>query len=192
MTEQEDKKSRTLQKVESAEYPRAEENRDTSCEVLQRLEVEAPEILSTLPKDQRAKLLEIVSARVVERHGPIPPPEDIAQYNKHIPNGADRIMVMAERQADHRRDMERLIVAGQLKQSSRGQIFGLSIGIFGIAVGAAVALQGHDVVGGAIAGATVVSLVYAFITGQRSQRQEPKGLPPRNNIPKKPMGSASQ
>lgn len=36
--------------------------------------------------------------------------------------------------------------------------------------GTVVTLMGHDVVGVDIAGTTVISLVYAFITGQRSQR----------------------
>jgi len=40
----------------------------------------------------------------------------------------------------------------QIKQSGRGQIFGLFIGLFGIAVGAIVTLLGSEVVGGLIAG----------------------------------------
>ncbi|WP_417999900.1 DUF2335 domain-containing protein [Kiritimatiella glycovorans] len=102
--------------------------------------------------------------------GPLPPPEDIALYNRHITNGADRIMSMAEKQSDHRRNMERIIVTSQTSQSGRSQLFGLLIGLFGITAGAIVATMGHDWVGGGIAGTTVVSLVYAFITGQRSQR----------------------
>ncbi len=168
------------QKVVTPLPPSETVEENPCCEVLQRLEIEAPEILSQLPREQRRKLLSIVTTHLVMKHhqGPLPTPEDIALYNQHIPNGADRIMAMAEKQADHRREMESSIVTTQNSQSSRGQLFGLLIGIFGIVTGAIVTLMGHDVVGGGIAGATVISLVYAFITGQRAQRQEPTRPPP--------------
>ena len=165
----------TQQKAATPQPPPKDVEASPGNDVLQRLEIEAPEILRQLPKEQRRKLLSIVTTHSVTKHhqGPLPTPEDIALYNQHIPNGADRIMVMAEKQADCRREMERSIVTSQNSQSARGQLFGLLIGIFGIVAGAIVTLMGHDVVGGGIAGATVVSLVYAFITGQRAQRQEP-------------------
>lgn len=174
MTEQEKKELPKPSKSELTEDSQRGEMRNAAPDILQRLKDEAPDILSNLEEKQRVKLLEIVkSTQMVSiRHeGPIPPPEYIEQYNRHIPNGADRIMTMAEKQADHRREMERIIVTGQQKQSSRGQIFGLLIGIFGLGVGAVVTLKGHDYVGGGIAGATVVSLVYAFFTGQRAQHK---------------------
>lgn len=50
--------------------------------------------------------------------GPIPPPEMLAQYNAVLPNGADRIVKMAEDQSAHRRRVE-----------SRGQIFGFALAL---------------------------------------------------------------
>ncbi len=91
------------------------------------------------------------------------------QYNEAVPNGADRIMVMAEKQSAHRIEIESLVIRSQQEQSGRGQIFGLVIGLFGILAGAAVACLGHDSVGGVIAGTTVVSLVSAFIAGKQRQ-----------------------
>lgn len=145
-----------------------------ACEILRDFQAQASDILSDLSPDKRAKLEVFIASRVVSKthHGPLPSPEDIALYNQHIPNGADRIMRMAERQSEHRMALEKVVITAQQKQSGRGQIFGLVIGLFGIAMGAVVTLQGHDVVGGAIAGTTVVSLVYAFISGQRAQRRD--------------------
>lgn len=142
--------------------------------ILERLEVEAPEILTSLPEEQRQKLLRIVTAQVVMRHhcGPLPSPEDIAAYNAHITDGADRIMAMAEKQSDHRRHLERTIVESQATQNSRGQLFGFLIGVFGIAAGSLLTYCGHAWVGAGIAGTTVISLVYAFVTGQRVQGQD--------------------
>jgi uncharacterized membrane protein len=149
-----------------------ERNKPQDLDLQGILEVEAPEVLAALPKDKRRRLLAVIrSVSVVETHiGPIPRPEDIAEYNKHIPDGANRIMKMAEDQSKHRIEMERIIVTEQQSQSTRGQIFGLIIAVFGIGAGAIVAIMGHDAVGGAIAGTTVVTLVYAFITGRRKQR----------------------
>jgi len=162
------------EKRASAQAPSGDAEDNAASEVLQCLDAEAPGISDKLPREQWAKVVRILTSRVVTKHheGPLPPPEYMASYNQHIPDGANRIMALAEKQADHRMAMERQIVTSQLKQSARGQVFGLLIGIFGIVSGAIVALQGHDVVGGGIAGLTVISLVYAFISGQRSQRGE--------------------
>ncbi len=132
------------------------------------------DIFSSLPEEKRAILVRKVRSLTLAKSycGPIPSPEDIALYNQHIPDGADRIMRMAEKQADHRISIEKTVITAQQKQSARGQIFALIIGMFGIGVGATVVLLGHDAVGGAIAGTTVISLVYAFISGRRSQRRD--------------------
>jgi len=143
-------------------------------ELLKIVERNAPDVLSGVPKDRREKLVSAVAAYVVSKThcGPLPPPEDLAVYDQHIPGGADRIMKMAEKQSDHRIAIETRVISSQQLQSGLGQIFGLVIAVFGISSGAYVALQGHDAVGGVIAGTTVVSLVYAFISGQRAQRRD--------------------
>lgn len=148
--------------------------KDEQHEVVELLQSEAPDVLKALPKDKRDKLIAVVRSIVVTKHhqGPIPSPEDIALYNQHIPNGADRIMSMAEEQSKHRMKLEGVVINSQQKQSERGQVFGLIIGIFGITLGSIVTLLGHDWVGGGIAGTTVISLVYAFITGKRAQKKD--------------------
>jgi uncharacterized membrane protein len=132
------------------------------------------EIISVLPEEKRELLIRRFQALTVAKShcGPIPSPEDIALYNRHIPDGADRIMRMAEKQADHRISIETTVIVEQQRQSARGQVFGLIIGLFGISVGAWVAVLGHDAVGGGIAGTTVISLVYAFISGRQTQRRD--------------------
>jgi len=113
-----------------------------------------------------------VSRQVTTYHqGPLPTPEDMARYNEIIPNGADRIMKMAEAQSAHRIEIERLVITRQQNQSDRGQMFGLIIGIIGILTGALLSYGGHDWVGGIIGGTTVVSLVGAFITGKWQQKK---------------------
>lgn len=50
--------------------------------------------------------------------------------------------------------------------------FGLTIGVFGIAAGAYVAISGEPLAGSAISGVTLVSLVGSFIYGSRTKRNE--------------------
>ncbi len=165
--------SERLPEKVSQERQLAENPKHQEPDISSILEVEAPEVLASLSKDKRKRLLAVMrSVTLTKTHsGPIPRPEDVAEYNRHIPDGANRIMQMAEEQAKHRMEMERIIVTNQQAQSGRGQVFGLIIGLFGIGAGGTVAVLGHDVVGAAIAGTTVVSLVYAFITGRRRQQQ---------------------
>jgi uncharacterized membrane protein len=137
---------------------------DLGPDVLKEIEEEEPDLLKPLPSKQKERLGYLLAAKF--HRGPLPPPEDIAAYDKYIPDGADRIMRMAEKALEFK------INAGEeaIKQSGCGQIFGLAIGIFGIATGAILAGLGHEVVGGIIAGSTVVSIATAFITGRRRQR----------------------
>ena len=135
------------------------------------LEKAAPDVLKAIPAEKRSKLFAVVASyQTSQIHvGPLPSPDDIEKYGRHITDGANRIMRMAETQAEHRQQLEKLMISSSLNQSRRGQIFGLIIGILGLLVGAAVAIKGHDWVGGTIAGATVVGLVAAFLNGKTAQ-----------------------
>jgi uncharacterized membrane protein len=86
--------------------------------------------------------------------GPLPPPEIIRQYNEIIPNGADRIMKMAEAEQSHRHTVDQKVVNSLSDENTRGQWFAflLAISVLGIAAylfsidkdGAAVALVTAD------------------------------------------------
>ncbi len=130
--------------------------------------------LGAIPQQKRDRLLSLFRAthtQIIAKYhsGPLPTPEDLRQYNDVVTDGANRIMVMAEKQSAHRIDIESVVIRSQQTQSGRGQLFGLIIGIFGISVGALLAFLGHDTVGGIIAGTTVVSLASAFILGKQQQ-----------------------
>lgn len=137
---------------------------------------ELPSILKGLPTKQREVILSHISQRTEISHyqGIIPPPDHIELYNKIIPNGADRIMQMAERQQAHRIEIEFTVVKSQQKQSERGQLFGLILGITGLLIAACLALNGHETTGSIIGGSTVISLVSVFVIGKTKQRNDLK------------------
>lgn len=115
------------------------------------------------------------------RSGPIPPPDDLARYDSIIPNGADRIMALAESQMTHRHRLEQDIVVAQVADARAerterllGQIFALIIGLTAIVAGAIVAIKGQPWPGAIIGGSAIVGLVSVFIAGRKSE-QDDKG-----------------
>jgi uncharacterized membrane protein len=68
-----------------------------------------------------------VTHQSVSFSGPLPPPALLAKYNEVIPNGAERIMAMAERQSAHREFLEKQVVAGNVASQARGSHYAFII-----------------------------------------------------------------
>ena len=133
-----------------------------------------PKVFEGLPKNKKLEILQSLSFTLIQEKshsGPLPDAETLIRYDSVIPEGADRIMKMAEIQQNHRISIESSLVVSQSLQSKLGQIFGLIIGLAGIGCGTYLASIGQDIVGGVIAGGTVVSLVSVFVLGKKSQKK---------------------
>jgi uncharacterized membrane protein len=104
--------------------------------------------------------------------GPLPPPSALERYSEIIPNGAERIMVMAEEQSKHRRELEKMSLRTDSRNSLLGIIAAFLLGTITIVTGGVVAIYGYSL-GGAILGSSgLVGLVSAFIFGTRERRKE--------------------
>ena len=57
-------------------------------------------------------------------NGPIPPAEELEKYSDIIPDGANRIMLMAEQQAQHRIELEKMVINNDISNSRLGMVFG--------------------------------------------------------------------
>lgn len=135
--------------------------------------LENPEIIKALPEEEQKKLARLVMVSVEQRFsGPLPPPSILDGYNQAVENGAERIVKMAEKQNDHRIEMEKSVILHQLKESSRGQWFELVIGIFALSMAGGLAYLGHEVAGSIIGAAGVTGLVSVFVLGKRIQKKE--------------------
>ena len=134
-----------------------------------------PQIFQGINPKKKEEILRSVSVTMIQERshsGPLPDAETLIKYNSVIPDGADRIMKMAEKQQEHRMSIENKVIQSQTKQSGLGQWFGLIIGLVGIGCGTFLAYSGETTVGGIIAGGTVVSLVSVFVLGKRRQKSE--------------------
>lgn len=141
-----------------------------------------PEFINKLNRAERERLGKVLvtveqkQTHSVSTHhsGPIPSPETIMEYDNIIPNGAERIMLMAEKQSIHRQNMESDMIKSKNKQSERGQVFAFILSIILIGAGVASFMTGHDGVSGTIFGVTIVGLVTVFILGKTSQSKDLK------------------
>jgi len=131
-----------------------------------------------------------VAAVSTEFVGPLPPPAMLDGYNQIIPDGANRIMRMAESEAEHRRSIEKEVLAIQKEDLRReraerrlGQIFAFVLctiailaGVYGVTQSSGPAGQ---IAGGVVGVGGLASLVIAFITGSRSgvgKPSEPRAM----------------
>ncbi|MBI4266931.1 MAG: DUF2335 domain-containing protein [Chloroflexi bacterium] len=127
---------------------------------------------SPTPTNGQTALTRRTHIEAYHYEGPIPDPSTLQEYEKVIPGSADRILRMAERQAEHRQFLEKTVIHGD----SRRAFYGLWVGAFVAlcVLGGAIFLiyTGHDVAGAVIGGLDIVSLVSVFVYGTVSRRTE--------------------
>jgi uncharacterized membrane protein len=104
--------------------------------------------------------------------GPIPPPELLKQYNDIIPDGANRILTMAEKQSAHRIELEKTVIRGDDRRANLGLVCGFVFGAIVVYLSYLLIRDGHDVAGATLGTADLVALVGTFIYGTRARRQE--------------------
>lgn len=104
--------------------------------------------------------------------GPIPPPGMLEKYNQIVPGSAERIIKMAEEQSEHRRYLEKKVIASDTRNSFLGIMCALiiSLGVLFIAYSA---LKSNQPTAGVFISALgISSIVGTFIYGTRSRRIE--------------------
>jgi len=103
--------------------------------------------------------------------GPMPHPSVLEGYENLVPGAAERILVMAEADANHQREIELLALRAAEGEVKRGQLFGLTIGVTALGAAMMALYMGSPAVAGIIGGTTVVGLVSVFIVGRLSKTQ---------------------
>ena len=104
--------------------------------------------------------------------GPIPHPDLLDKYNQMIPNGADRILKMAENQSAHRQYIEKWAVVGGTILSYLGVLCAAGIALGALYIGSELIQNGHVIPGSVLGGGGLTGLVAAFIYGTRSRKEE--------------------
>ena len=129
-----------------------------------------PKIFEGLTQEKKQQIIKSVVVTLHKTHvGPLPDPQTMAEYSTIIPNGADRIMQMAEKQLDHRMKMENKVVGGQMLQSNLGQILAFLIGLAALLASTYCIINNHEWAGSILGIGGLTGLVTAFIKGRSSQ-----------------------
>lgn len=122
--------------------------------------------------ESRQKLVEIETRETRVFSGPLPLPGIIAEYDHIIPNGAERIMAMAERQSAHREQMEARVINGNVASQTRGSYFAFILALVAIIGGFFLIYTGKNGAGLAAIIASVGSLAGVFVYTKYEQRKE--------------------
>jgi uncharacterized membrane protein len=122
------------------------------------------------PEPSQPELARITQSLHVS--GPLPPPAVLAKYNDVIPDGADRIMAMAERQSAHREELEAKIVAANIASQARGSLFAFILCLIGLLGGFTLIMTGKSVTGLISIVSSLTALASVFVFARREQRRE--------------------
>lgn len=103
-----------------------------------------PQNPSQPPQPGDRRLVASISRTEVNWSGPIPPPEVLEKYNAILPGMAERILAMAEKQSNHRQDLEKKVIGADVIKSYLGMIFALIIVLAGIVAAVWIAIYGNS------------------------------------------------
>lgn len=130
-----------------------------------------PKLFDGIPREKKQRIVQSIA--ILKTHiGPLPDPDTLEQYSAIIDNGAERIMVMAEKQQDHRISLEKRVVWNQIIQSYLGQVFAFFIGLAALGAATYCIINGQPWAGGIIGVGGIVGLVKAFIEGRSTQKRD--------------------
>lgn len=103
--------------------------------------------------------------------GPLPPAQQLQQYEQIQPGFAERVLVLTEGEAEHRRQLETEILKVSKWATIRGQVFGfVSVLVLSLVCTYALYL-GHSAAASAIAAATLVSMGGAYLINRQVEKK---------------------
>lgn len=139
--------------------------------------VESKAVSSSIPTQHRpdeasGKAVMVSKQLTVTHSGPIPPPSVLEAYNQCIPDGANRIMLMAEAQSAHRIKIEQAVIQSQQDQSVLGQRFAFILAVMALGLTGYLAAINQPWVAGTVSSTTIAGLVTAFLRSKAIQKAD--------------------
>jgi len=129
-----------------------------------------------LPQKSTPQSIKVQTAQVATFSGPLPPPSLLQGYDDIQPGFAERIVRMAEGEADHRRQMEHKALDADIHSNHKdhteirmGQWLAFAIVIIMAGIGGYLAMHGKEIAGSVFGGPAIVSIVGAFLKKEKKQ-----------------------
>ena len=87
-------------------------------------------------EDECSEIEQTVAALIYKtfHSGPLPAPATLKEYNEILPNAAERIFQMAEKEQNHQHSLGIKLVESEIKKVSKGQDYAIIIALVGIVV----------------------------------------------------------
>ena len=123
-------------------------------------------VIDSLPKQNRAAVFRVFQQISRYHSGPLPDAETLREYAAIIPNGAERIMALVEKESAHRHEQEGAMVKCHTALSKRGQWIGLFLTSLLALIGYWLGINGHDWLAGVIFTTTIIAVVTVFVLGR--------------------------
>lgn len=95
--------------------------------------------------------------------GPLPHPDLLIKYNKAIPDGAERIMKMAEKEQDKRIERQNNAIKANISTRKRGQIMAFILSLLVLGLFILLVFTGHTTEAYVIVGAGFLSVIGLFL-----------------------------
>jgi uncharacterized membrane protein len=134
-----------------------------------------PRLFNGINSKKRQEIVQAISVGftlVQKSHsGPLPDAETLEHYARIIPNGAERVMAMAEKEQDYRHGLTKKVSSRQLNQIFTGQVFGFILALIAIGGGIYLSYSGKETSGLATIISAMVLLVGAFIVGKVQEKK---------------------
>lgn len=111
----------------------------------------------------------VVRHQSVSYSGPLPPAAEFERYNAALPGAAERILALAEKEAEHRHGAEDLLVREEVRASKTGQVFAFVLGIGSLAV-VAVSLFLNSPLGAIAPGIIALTSLATALAGSRKPK----------------------
>lgn len=131
---------------------------------------EVAEVIRSLSEHQRQVIVGSLT-QISSYSGPLPHPELFEAYNNILPGAAERILVMAEQQAQHRIKQEQQLVKSALRQKTMGMILGCVLTILILAIVVCLAIYGHPTLAGILGTTTLLGVISVFVLGVRPHKE---------------------
>ena len=114
----------------------------------------------------------VVETQIESFSGPIPSPALLREYESILVGSANRLISMAEMQANHRQSLEKVVVEGDSRRADNGLKYGLIVALTGLASAVLLAVAGHESVAMVVGGLDLASLAGVFVYATTVRRAE--------------------
>jgi uncharacterized membrane protein len=117
---------------------------------------------------ERAADIQVIQ-RITRFHmSPLPDAETLGAYATLLPNGADRVMTLIERQTEHRHQCE----SADKRQAARGHwmAFALALSLSGL--GFYLGMHGHEWLAGAVFTTTIGTIAAALVVDKKPRTKK--------------------